>query len=173
LPAIARADQVIAFGDSKVASPRTFSVAVELTAGGEASHQSVDSAFVGLARVLPSWQLNWIYRAVDEDLVLSLSKNYYDGSLRRLPDGQSVTGLDRGVIVEYVPNGKGLPSFDQEGVESVAAEVNRVVDLVFEHARLRPSTSLAVVTASLRLAARIGEAIRLQLPNYPLLSGFF
>jgi hypothetical protein len=30
-----------------------------------------------------------------------------------------------------------------------------------------------VVTASLRHAARIGEAIRLQLPNYPLLASFF
>jgi hypothetical protein len=173
LPAIARARQVIVFGDSKIASPRTFSVAVELPARGEPGHQAVDSAFEALARVLPSWQLNWIYRSVDEDLVLQLSKNYYDGALRRLPDGQSVTGLERGVIVEYVANGTGLPSFEHEGVESVAAEVNRVVDLVFEHARLRPRTSLAVVTASLRHAARIGEAIRLQLPNYPLLAGFF
>jgi hypothetical protein len=58
-------------------------------------------------------------------------------------------------------------------VESVVAEVNRVVQLVFEHARTRPRTSLAVVTASLRHAARIGESIRLQLPNHPALAGFF
>jgi hypothetical protein len=123
--------------------------------------------------VLPTWQLNWVYRAVDEDLILQLSKNYYDGGLRRLPDGSSVTGLDRSILVEYIPDGTGLPGADHEGVESVTAEVNRVVDLVFEHARLRPRTSLAVVTASLRHAARIGEAIRLQLPNHPLLSAFF
>jgi hypothetical protein len=55
--------------------------------------------------------------------------------------------------VEYLPDGTGLPSADHEGVESVVAEVNRVVELVFEHARLRPRTSLAVVTASLRHAA--------------------
>jgi hypothetical protein len=48
-----------------------------------------------------------------------------------------------------------------------------VVQLVFEHARLRPRTSLAVVTVSLRHAARIGESIRLQLPNHPGLAGFF
>jgi hypothetical protein len=48
-----------------------------------------------------------------------------------------------------------------------------VVQLVFEHARTRPRTSLAVVTASLRHAARIGESIRLQLPNHPGLAGFF
>ncbi|WP_374102627.1 DUF4011 domain-containing protein [Arthrobacter sp. GN70] len=173
LPAIARAKQVIAFGDAKIANARTFSVAVEPPVSGVASQDTVDSAFNALARVLPTWQLNWVYRTVDEDLILQLSKNYYDGGLRRLPDGQSVTGLDRSVVVEYIPDGTGLPGSDMEGVESVAAEVNRVVDLVFEHAMLRPRTSLAVVTASLRHAARIGEAIRLQLPNYPLLAGFF
>ncbi|MDQ0075077.1 hypothetical protein J2S97_000232 [Arthrobacter oryzae] len=173
LPAIARARQVIAFGDDKIASPRTFTVGVERLAAGETAHQSVESAYTALAAVLPTRRLTSVYRAVDEDLVLQLSKSFYDGRLRRLPEGQTATGLDRALLVEYLPDGTGLPSADQEGVESAVAEVNRVVSLVFEHARLRPRTSLAVVTASLRHAARIGEAIRLQLPNYPLLASFF
>jgi hypothetical protein len=173
LPSIARAKQVIAFGDARIASPRTFTVGVERLAAGEPGHQRVKSAFSALSEVLPVWRLNFVYRAVDEDLVLQLSKSFYDGGLRRLPEGQSATGLDRALLVEYLPDGTGLPSADHEGVESVAAEVNRVVQLVFEHARLRPRTSLAVVTASLRHAARIGESIRLQLPHYPGLAGFF
>ncbi|QDG67778.1 AAA family ATPase [Pseudarthrobacter sp. NIBRBAC000502772] len=173
LPAIARARQVIAFGDAKIASPRTFTVGVERLAAGEAAHQRVESAFSALSAILPVWRLNFVYRAVDEDLVLQLSKNSYDGALRRLPEGQSATGLDRALLVEYLPDGTGLPSADHEGVESVVAEVNRVVQLVFEHARTRPRTSLAVVTASLRHAARIGESIRLQLPNHPGLASFF
>ena len=173
LPAIARAKQVIAFGDDKIASPRTFTVGVERLAAGEPAHQSVESAYTALSAVLPTRRLTSVYRAVDEDLVLQLSKSFYGGSLRRLPEGQTATGLDRALLVEYLPDGTGLPSADQEGVESAVAEVNRVVALVFEHARLRPRTSLAVVTASLRHAARIGEAIRLQLPNYPLLASFF
>lgn len=173
LPAIARASQVIAFGDDKIASPRTFTVGVERLAAGETAHQSVESAYTALSAVLPTRRLTSVYRAVDEDLVLQLSKSFYGGRLRRLPEGQTATGLDRALLVEYLPDGTGLPSADQEGVESAVAEVNRVVGLVFEHARLRPRTSLAVVTASLRHAARIGEAIRLQLPNYPLLASFF
>ncbi|WP_426996504.1 AAA family ATPase [Pseudarthrobacter sp. N5] len=173
LPAIARAKQVIAFGDDKIASPRTFTVGVERLAAGEQAHHRLDSAFAALSEVLATWRLNFVYRAVDEDLVLQLSKNFYDGALRRLPEGQSATGLDRALLVEYLPDGTGLPSADHEGVESVVAEVNRVVELVFEHARHRPRTSLAVVTASLRHAARIGESIRLQLPNHPMLAGFF
>ncbi len=173
LPSIARAKQVIAFGDAKIASPRTFTVGVERLAVGEAAHQRVESAYAALSAVLPVWRLNFVYRAVDEDLVLQLSKNFYDDGLRRLPEGQAATGLDRALTVEYLPDGTGLPSADHEGVESVVAEVNRVVQLVFEHARLRSRTSLAVVTASLRHAARIGESIRLQLPNHPTLAGFF
>ncbi len=173
LPSIARAKQVIAFGDAKIASPRTFTVGVERLAVGESPHQRVESAYSALSAVLPVWRLNFVYRAVDEDLVLQLSKNFYDDGLRRLPEGQAATGLDRALTVEYLPDGTGLPSADHEGVESVVAEVNRVVQLVFEHARMRSRTSLAVVTASLRHAARIGEAIRLQLPNHPTLAGFF
>ncbi|MEE2521242.1 AAA family ATPase [Pseudarthrobacter sp. J75] len=173
LPAIARTKQVIAFGDDRIASPRTFTVGVERLAAGESAHQRVESAFTALSQVLPTWRLRFVYRAFDEDLVLQLSRNFYDDGLRRLPEGQTATGLDRSLLVEYLPDGTGLPSADHDGVESVVAEVNRVVELVFEHARLRPRTSLAVVTASLRHAARIGEAIRLQLPNHPGLSSFF
>ena len=158
---------------TRIASPRTFTVSVERLAAGESSHQGVESAYKALAAVLPVWNLRTVYRAVDEDLVRQLSKGFYDGGLRRLPEGQSATGLDRALTVEYLPDGTGLPSADHDGVESVVAEVNRAVELVFEHARLRPRTSLAVVTGSLRHAARIGESIRLQLPNYPLLASFF
>ena len=173
LPAIARARQVIAFGDEQIASPRTFTVGVERLAAGESSYQSVESAYRALSAVLPVWNLRTVYRAVDEDLVRQLSKGFYRGDLARLPEGQSATGLDRALSVEYLPDGTGLPSADHDGVESVVAEVNRAVELVFEHARLRPRTSLAVVTGSLRHAARIGEAIRAQLPNYPMLGSFF
>jgi hypothetical protein len=173
LPAIARSRQVIAFGDEQIACPRTFTVGVERLAAGESSYQSVESSFRALSAVLPVWNLRTVYRAVDEDLVRQLSKGFYGGQLTRLPEGQSATGLDRTLSVEYLPDGTGLPSADHDGVESVVAEVNRAVELVFEHARLRPRTSLAVVTGSLRHAARIGEAIRAQLPNYPTLGSFF
>ncbi len=128
LPAIARARQVIAFGDDKIASPRTFTVGVERLAAGETAHQSVESAYTALSAVLPTRRLTSVYRAVDEDLVLQLSKSFYDGRLRRLPEGQTATGLDRALLVEYLPDGTGLPSADQEGVESAVAEVNRVVE---------------------------------------------
>jgi hypothetical protein len=171
LPALARAHQVVAFGDGQTASPRAFSVSVERVARGEEQQPPLQSAFDALSRVLPRHRLTVSYRAVDEELVLQLGRSFYDDELERMPDGHSVTGLDRSLVVDYLPDGTGLPGAD--GVESVVAEVNRVVDLVFEHARLHPRSSLAVITASERHAARVAQAIRMQMPNHPLLADFF
>lgn len=173
LPAIGRARQVIAFGDDQVGVPRSFTVGVERLAAGDEQHHPIESAFTALSRVLPQCRLSVCYRSVDEDLTLQLSKNYYGGALQRLPEGTAVTGLDRSLVVEHLAEGTGLPVAGQEAVESVVAEVNRVVDLVFEHARVHPLESLAVITASVRHAARVAEAIRLQMPNHPLLADFF
>lgn len=172
LPAIARAERVIALGDPQVANPRPFSVSVEQQPG-QPLVPTVESALTALSRVLPSVRLRTVYRSVDEDLDLQLSRRFYSGSLRRLPDGPSVTGLDRPFLLEYLAEGMGLPSGEDGGVESVAAEVNRVVDLVFDHARHRPAVSLAVITASAHHAARVGEAIRLQMANHPDIVDFF
>lgn len=173
LPALARAEQVIAFGDEQTASPRSFSVAVSDSTTQVSDQHPLESAFGALSRILPRHRLTVCYRAVDEDLVLQLSKGFYDSQLQRLPDGRAVTGIERALSVDYLPDGKGLPSDGSGGVESVAAEVNRVVDMVFEHARVRPRESLAVITASDRHAVRVAQAIRLQMANHPLLSAFF
>lgn len=173
LPSLARADQVIAFGDEQTACPKSFTVAVSAPGRRDAEQHALESVFGALSRVLPRHRLTVSYRAVDEELVRQLSRGFYDSQLERLPDGRAVTGLDRAVSVDYLPEGKGLPGTDNGGVESVVAEVNRVVDLVFEHARVRPRESLAIITASDRHAVRVAQAIRLQMANHPLLSEFF
>lgn len=173
LPSLARAEQVIAFGDEQTACPRSFSVAVGDPADRSMSQHPLESVLGALSRVLPRHRLTVSYRGVDEDLVLQLSRGFYDSQLERLPDGRTVTGMERAISVDYLPDGKGLPGTGSGGVESVAAEVNRVVDLVFEHARVRPRESLAVITASDRHAVRVAQAIRLQMANHPLLASFF
>ncbi len=172
LPALARADQVVAFGDEQTACPRSFTVAAG-DPGNRVDQHPLESVLGALSRVLPRHRLTVSYRAVDEDLVLQLSRGFYDSQLERLPDGRAVTGLERSLTVDYLPDGKGLPGAGDGGVESVVAEVNRVVDMVFEHARVRPRESLAVITASERHAVRVAQAIRLQMANHPLLVAFF
>ncbi|WP_235436672.1 DUF4011 domain-containing protein [Arthrobacter sp. RIT-PI-e] len=172
VPCIARSTQVIVFGDDRLAAPTRFSIEVQ-SADRASTLEAPPSAFDSLRRILPVRGLTEIYRAVDRSLDTYLGDSFYDGKLSRLPQASEVTGEGRGLVVEYLPNGTGMPSSEHEGVESVDVEVKRVVELVFEHIRRRPGSSLAVVTASARHAARVGEAIRVQLGQFPWASEFF
>ncbi|MHA7217283.1 DUF4011 domain-containing protein [Arthrobacter sp. MDT1-48-3] len=172
VPCIARSAQVVVFGDDRLAGPTRFSIEVQ-SADRASTLEPLPSAFDSLREVLPVRGLTEIYRGVDRGLDTYLSESFYGGKLSRLPQASEVTGEGRGLVVEYLPNGTGMPSSEHDGVESVAVEVNRVVELVFEHIRRRPSFSLAVVTASARHAARVGEAIRLQMAEFPWAADFF
>ncbi len=55
--------------------------------------------------------------------------------------------------------GNGLPDAISGTIESVDAEVAKVVELVMEHAVKRPRESLMVITASARHAARVHQAV--------------
>ncbi|WP_082565831.1 DUF4011 domain-containing protein [Arthrobacter sp. Soil782] len=171
VPALARTQQVIAFGDDRLGGPRSFTVSVEDERRNTPEH--LPSAYQALAAVLPSLKLREIYRGVDKDLAALLSERFYGDELTRLPSASEVSAMERAFTVEYLADGTGMPSSDHDGVESVAAEVNRVVDLVFEHIRKRPSYSLAVVTASARHAQRVGEAVRLTMADAPWAADFF
>ncbi|WP_258062142.1 DUF4011 domain-containing protein [Arthrobacter sp. B0490] len=172
VPCIARSSQVVVFGDDRLAGPTRFSIEVQ-SADRASTLEPLPSAFDALREVLPVRGLTEIYRGVDRGLDTYLSESFYDGKLSRLPQASEVTGSGRGLVVEYLPNGTGMPSSEHDGVESVAVEVNRVVELVFEHIRRRPHLTLAVVTASSRHAARVGEAIRLQMTEFPWAADFF
>ncbi|WP_323959055.1 AAA family ATPase [Arthrobacter sp. JZ12] len=171
VPALARSRQVIAFGDDHLGGPRSFTVSVEEQRRTGQEH--LPSAYRALAAVLPSLSLRDVYRGVDRSLTAFLNERFYEDGLNHLPAAAVLAGTGRGFEVEYLPDGTGMPSSDHDGVESVAAEVTRVVDLVFEHIRQRPSHSLAVVTASARHAQRVGEAVRLAMADAPWAADFF
>ncbi len=172
VPCLARSSQTVIFGDDRLAAPTRFSIEVQ-SADRASALEPLPSAFDALRPVLPVRGLTEVYRGVDRGLGTYLSESFYDGKLTRLPQASEVAGEGRGLVVEYLPNGTGMPSSEHDGVESVDVEVKRVVELVFDHIRRRPGSSLAVVTASARHAARVGEAIRLQMAEYPWAAGFF
>jgi len=171
VPAIARSGQVIAFGDGRLGGPRPFSIDVQDQPAGNG--EDLPSAYESLAHILPSRALSTVYRGTDKHLLNQLSEEFYEGRLEWVPRGDEIATGERPLTVEYLADGTGMPSADHQGVESVAAEVNRVVDLVFEHVRRRPSQSLAVITASSRHAVRVAEAIRVQMANFPWAADFF
>lgn len=165
LDAVRRSRQVIAIGDEMLGGPKPFEVSVDPTA--RIGQRGADrSALSALNKVLVSGRLSTVYRGIDEGLVAQLSKDYYDGAISRLPQAIATAAHSDQLTAQYVPDATGTLSSSEDGVQTTAAEVARIVDLVFEHFAARPDESLAVVATNRIHAAAIAEAIRVQLPNH-------
>ncbi|WP_166868026.1 AAA family ATPase [Salinibacterium sp. ZJ70] len=129
------------------------------------------SAFARLASVLPSLTLTRSYRAGGEDLAELVNRRFYGGRIDALPWAGSFLGHGS-LSLDFIENGTGLPDPDSGAVESVDAEVARVVELVIEHAATRPRESLMVVTASEKHAVRVMNAVLAQMSSHQALSEF-
>ncbi|HET7276921.1 MAG TPA: AAA domain-containing protein [Dermatophilaceae bacterium] len=159
ISAIARARQVVVAGDERQLPPTTFfTSAIEDLANSQDDDslaEGFESVLDVLAATLPTRRLTWHYRSHDERLVAFANQQIYEGSLVTFPG----TGVEP--VVTLVPvDGHGMPDPGQEGVESTAAEVDRVVELVLLHARTRPRESLGVIALGIKHAVRIEEALR-------------
>ena len=188
--AIRRARQVVAFGDPVTQTPSSFELAVReqdpsfgLTAPdadgvpeAHAEQTALDelhgrSAFAQLSSVLPTLSLTRSYRAGGEDLAELVNRRFYGGRIDALPWAGSFLGHGS-LVLDYIENGTGMPEADTGSVESVDAEVDRVVELVMEHATTRPRDSLMVVTASEKHAVRVLQAVLAAMPGHPELNEF-
>ena len=164
LPAVVKAEQVIAFGDPHAGGPQPFTVAPRVSAQDTPQPVTeVDSAFETLSRVVDSRSLTSVRRPMDPRLFSYLNEAFYDGALTRVPYASELMGATTGLSAEYVVDGVGVLTAGSEGVQAPAAEVQRTVDLVFAHAARHPERSLAVVTASAMHAARVAQAVQRRL----------
>jgi hypothetical protein len=159
---IRRARQIVAFGDPVTQTPSPFELAVAETAEDvpeldvDALH--ADSALAQLGELLPVFTLSRSYRAGGDDLAELINRRFYGGKIESLP--WAGTFLGHGSLTRnVVRGGHGMPNEESGAVESVDAEVTRVVELVLEHAANRPRESLMVVTASSRHAVRVHQAV--------------
>lgn len=183
--AIRRAKQVIAFGDPVTQTPSAFEIALtepDAAAGvdpsTDPSHSSraldelhARSALARLGELLPVLSLTRSYRAGGEDLAELVNRRFYAGRIDSLPWAGSFLGHGS-LVLDYVENGTGMPDSDTGAVESVDAEVDRVVELVIDHARARPQESLMVVTASQKHSVRVMQAVLNAMVTRPELSEF-
>lgn len=183
--AIRRAKQVVAIGDPVTQTPSAFEIA--LTDPDAAAHvdpatdpahgaRALDelhgrSALARLGELLPVLGLTRSYRAGGEDLAELVNRRFYGGKIDSLPWAGSFLGHGS-LVLDYVENGTGMPDPDTGAVESVDAEVNRVVELVIEHATVRPHESLMVVTASEKHSVRVLQAVLTAMITRPELSEF-
>ena len=162
--AIRRARQVVAFGDPVTQTPAPFDIAVtDVPVARDDDDRDVDawhdrSALAQLADILPIFTLTRSYRSVGDDLAELVNRRFYGGQIESLPWAGSFLG-HASLTLSYVRGGHGMPDSDTGTVESVDAEVTRVVDLVLEHALSRPRESLMVVTASPKHAVRVQHAV--------------
>jgi hypothetical protein len=184
--AIRRGRQTVAFGDPVTETPSDFSVAVVpaiddapatrptrasstkndddpdfdavATAESRLSALHEESALARLSTLLPTLSLTRSYRAGGEDLAELVNRRFYGGRIESLPWAGSFLGHGS-ISLDYVSGGTAVPDPESGAVESVDAEVDRVVALVLDHARTRPTESLMVITASAKHAIRVQQAV--------------
>ncbi|HET6968102.1 MAG TPA: AAA domain-containing protein, partial [Ornithinibacter sp.] len=158
--AISRARQVVVAGDSRQLPPTTFFTTVtdgdsSSVGADEAITEGVESILDVLAAALPSRRLTWHYRSLDERLIAFANAEVYEGSLVTFPG----TGTDP-VVRHVLVDGHGIVAEGEAAVETTTSEVDRVVELVLEHARTSPHRSLGVIALGITHATRVDEALR-------------
>ena len=155
IPSVIRAHQVVVAGDDHQLPPTSFfrqSVASDEEDEDDdlvSFDTGFESVLDALRPLLPTAPLNWHYRSRDERLVAFSNDRIYGGALTTFP------GVLTGDCLVH------------EVVASVDDEVTRVVELILEHARKRPSESLGVIALGMRHAERIDAALRAALANAP------
>ena len=171
IPSISRGRQVVVAGDRKQLPPTTFFMAADDGAAEEEvdwddnrlTTDDLESVLDLMTNILPAPHgtrtLQWHYRSEDERLIAFSNASFYGSNLVTFP------GVDAAPCVRHdlVPVLFNLPGQEESG----SAEVQRVVELVAEHARERPGESLGVIAMGIKHADRISEAIREASVNRP------
>nr|WP_279671712.1 AAA domain-containing protein [Flexivirga meconopsidis] len=156
ISAIARAGQVVVAGDPRQLPPTSFFRGVD---GSEsAAPETSESVLDALTPLLPSRELTWHYRALDERLIAFANAQVYGGRLVTFPG----VGDDTVVRLDVVDG----PTVD---AESPDAEVDRVTQVVLDQFRQRPEESIGVITLGQRHADRIEASIRAAVTADPAL----
>ncbi len=170
VPAIARAQRVALFGDREQLVLPSFTTAVEPVSQPDdqvAYEPFTDvgepkpSIYEALAEALTRLPLSTEYRIRDDRLAAFASRRCYGDRLAVIPSADTPRIRPELVAAD-----------DEAGVDSSEAEVRRVVELIFEHARTRPHESLGVITLSRPHAARVDAAVRAALIRTPDVAPF-
>jgi very-short-patch-repair endonuclease len=161
IPAILRGRQLVVAGDSRQLPPTPFFVSVrdedEESDDDEmpvdAGTQGYESILDALAGLVPEHMLTWHYRSHDERLIAFSNAHIYDRALTTFP------GAGGSDVIDHVLVGA-TTGWTAAAEESNRDEVERVVELILEHAHERPSESLGVIALGIKHADRITERLR-------------
>ncbi|MFM1957829.1 MAG: hypothetical protein RI929_192 [Actinomycetota bacterium] len=170
LPAIARASQVIAFGDPTLAMVEDFDTVARANQGHVAPKRQ--ASFDVIAQRFGSLSIRHSYRTEGQVLGRYLNQNFYDDRLILEPAAGQLFGSHNFEHVQ-IEEGSTATSTIEGATESMDAEVSKVVELVLNHARWTPEQSLCVVTASAVHADRVEHAVSQALKDQAHLAEFF
>ncbi len=168
IPAILRANQVVAFADEQTQIPTSFDIGI--IDGKEVATIKEPSAFQQLATALPVYSLSRRYRPTGLDLAKVVDSNVYAEKL----DGYSWAGSFLGnKSVQYKTVEKIQPGEDALITPEVQQpEIAAVVEEVVRHAIASPARSLMVVTANPKQVPALVSAISQSFADRPALANF-
>ncbi|WP_419925546.1 AAA domain-containing protein [Candidatus Poriferisocius sp.] len=170
IPALLRGRRAMVAGDSHQLPPTSFFDTTSADNDLDEEEESVtdyESILDVMDSRLNRHPLTWHYRSQDERLIAYSNQEIYDGGLTTFPGADADQRLDW----VLVPHREGVAT--ENGSNS--DEVQRVVDLMIDHAHQRPEESLGVTAMGLHHASHIEEALRqrIERENKPEFEEFF
>lgn len=170
LPALKRAKQVIAFGDDAIAAPTGFEIENRPTPIGR--EIEVESIFNHVRRVFGAEVLRKSYRSTSQALGELINREFYQNRIQFLPTAGEYQG-EKNFTLELVTEDNRAKTTIEGATESLDAELNHTVELIFNHALWYPQQSLLVASASKVHADRIRAAVLEGLKSRSSLAAFF
>jgi very-short-patch-repair endonuclease len=168
VPALLRAQRAVVAGDKYQLPPTTFfagGLDEEEEAESPSPVEGLESLLDLMSSFLETWELLWHYRSRDEALIAFSNRHIYHDRLITFPSPGGLASISH-VLVSCIPGQDG-----QE--ESASREVQRVVELVLQHATEQPNETLGVITMGIKHAQRIEAALDAALGERPELAAFF
>ena len=170
LGALARANQVIAFGDDAISMPNGFEIEPRaIPLGREIDSPSV---FAEARRIFGSEVLRKSYRTSSQALANLINREFYQNRIEFEQSANEYLG-DKSYHLDLVLNENRATSTFEGATESLDAEVARAVETVMNHATWHPEQSLLLVSASSVHAERVRVGISEALRARPALAEFF
>lgn len=173
ISSLARAPQTVIAGDSRQLPPTSFfgHSADDETEEDEddlSLTSDIESLLDAAAALLRDKMLQWHYRSRDDRLIAFSNNHIYGGSLTAFPGAIVNTPITHCLIPFR-------PITGVSGTRSNPDEVEKVVDLVLEHARETPDETLGVIAFGQHHADYIENALlrRLSEVNDPSFDEFF
>ena len=170
LSALKRAKQIIAFGDDAIAAPTGFEIESRPTpVVRELENESI---FNQVRRSFGAEVLRKSYRSTSQALGELINREFYQNRIQFLTTAAEYQG-EKNFTLELVTEDNRAKTTIEGATESLDAELNHTVELIFNHALWQPKQSLLVASASKVHADRIRAAVAEGLKSRSSLVPFF